>query len=253
MAVALVLVDEVEVVEHLLERPAVPLGALDRRVEVVHVGLVVLVVMEPHRRLVDVGLERVVGVGQRGQLVGHRASPFSSIPGTGASRAVVPTLAASHAAAPGAGRGLTRVGAPVSTEPPPTRAEVRAMASRTIHRTALAALALLMLAVVLPASALGVVRFDRQWTVATGNGVEAAAPALLFLMVSGFWIVSLMGSRFGVGEGEETCRVVTPPPSPGSSSFFLSEGMLGFTMLSSDEPEDLRGDLMAYARFSGQE
>ncbi len=51
------------------------------------------------------------------------------------------------------------------------------MAPRTIHRTVLAALALLMLAVVLPASALGAVRFDRQWAV-NGNGVESAGVAL---------------------------------------------------------------------------
>ena len=62
---------QVDVVEHLLERPAVPLGALDRLVQVVDVGLVVLVVVEPHRLLVDVRLERVVGVRKRRQLIRH--------------------------------------------------------------------------------------------------------------------------------------------------------------------------------------
>ncbi len=41
------------------------LGALERGVDLVDVGLVVLVVVHSHRRLVDVRLERVVGVGER--------------------------------------------------------------------------------------------------------------------------------------------------------------------------------------------
>ena len=52
------------------------------------------------------------------------------------------------------------------------------MAPRTIHRMVLAGLALLMLAVVMPASALGVVRFDRQWPVAAGNGTEGGGVAV---------------------------------------------------------------------------
>ena len=52
------------------------------------------------------------------------------------------------------------------------------MAPRTIHRTVLAALALMMLAVVLPASALGAVRFDRQWAVNAGTASRAAGVAL---------------------------------------------------------------------------
>jgi hypothetical protein len=49
---------------------------LDGAVEVGDVGLVVLVVVELHGRLVDVGLEGGVVVGQRGKFVGHGGSPF---------------------------------------------------------------------------------------------------------------------------------------------------------------------------------
>ncbi len=48
--------------------------ALQRGVEVVDVSRVVLIVMDPHRLLVDVGLQRVVIVGQRWQLVSHRTN-----------------------------------------------------------------------------------------------------------------------------------------------------------------------------------
>ena len=48
--------------------------ALQRGVDFVHVGLVVLVVMEFHRRLVDVRLERVVRVRKRRNGVGHEGS-----------------------------------------------------------------------------------------------------------------------------------------------------------------------------------
>ena len=51
----LVLGERVEVLEHLLDRLVGPLGALQRRVDLVDVGLVVLVVMQVHRLLVDVG------------------------------------------------------------------------------------------------------------------------------------------------------------------------------------------------------
>ena len=61
--------------DDLLDRLAVELGALQRGVGLVHVGLVVLVVVQPHRLLVDVRLERVVVVGKRRDLVGHRGSP----------------------------------------------------------------------------------------------------------------------------------------------------------------------------------
>ncbi len=53
---------DLEVREDLLDGAVGPLGALERRVGLVHVGLVVLVVVELHRRLVDRRLERVVGV-----------------------------------------------------------------------------------------------------------------------------------------------------------------------------------------------
>ena len=65
----------VEVLEDLLDRLAVPVRALERRVDLVHVGLVMLVVMHAHGRFVDVRLERVVRVGQGGNLVGHVSTP----------------------------------------------------------------------------------------------------------------------------------------------------------------------------------
>ena len=49
--------------------------ALERGVEVVHVGGVVLVVMDPHRGFVDVGFQRGVVVGQRGQCERHGRAP----------------------------------------------------------------------------------------------------------------------------------------------------------------------------------
>jgi hypothetical protein len=48
-----------------------PLSSLERLVGVVDVGLVVLVVVDTHRLLVDVGLERAVVVRQGWDLVGH--------------------------------------------------------------------------------------------------------------------------------------------------------------------------------------
>jgi hypothetical protein len=44
---------------------------IDGLVQVVDIGLVVLVVVEGHRLLVDGRLQRVIGVGQRGQGEGH--------------------------------------------------------------------------------------------------------------------------------------------------------------------------------------
>src|SRR5205085_5815296 len=73
----LVLGEEVEVREHLLDRPTVPLGALDRRVQVGDVGRVVLVVVDAHRRLVDVGLQGGVVVRQVRNRVGHCGAPSS--------------------------------------------------------------------------------------------------------------------------------------------------------------------------------
>jgi hypothetical protein len=67
----LVLGDLVEVAEHLLDGLVRPVGAVERLVRVVHVGLVVFVVVDLHRLLVDVRLERVVVVRQGRNLVGH--------------------------------------------------------------------------------------------------------------------------------------------------------------------------------------
>ena len=55
-----------------LDGSAGPPRPLERLVGVVHVGLVMLVVVEPHRLLVDVGLERVICVGKRWDFEGHR-------------------------------------------------------------------------------------------------------------------------------------------------------------------------------------
>jgi hypothetical protein len=63
--------DLIEVLEHLLDRLIGPLGALQRVVGVGHIRLVVLVVMQAHRLLVDVRLERGVVVGERRKFKGH--------------------------------------------------------------------------------------------------------------------------------------------------------------------------------------
>ena len=72
----LVVRDLAEVAQHVLDRRIRQRSALQRGVDLVHVSLMVLVVMEFHRRLVDVRLERVVGVGERWDGVGH-GSPLS--------------------------------------------------------------------------------------------------------------------------------------------------------------------------------
>ena len=71
---ALVLGDLLEVADDVLDRRVGPLRALERAVDPVDVGLVVLVVMDPHRLLVDVRLERRVVVGQRRNGVRHAVS-----------------------------------------------------------------------------------------------------------------------------------------------------------------------------------
>ena len=49
-----------------------------RGVEILHIGRMVLVMMDPHRLFVDVGLEGSVIVRQRRQFVGHgTTSPFN--------------------------------------------------------------------------------------------------------------------------------------------------------------------------------
>jgi hypothetical protein len=68
---ALVLGDLREVRDDLLDRLVGPVGALERGVHLVHVSLVVLVVMNPHRGFVDVRLEPRVVVGKRRYLVRH--------------------------------------------------------------------------------------------------------------------------------------------------------------------------------------
>ncbi len=52
------------------------LGALDQRIEVVDVGLVVLGIVDLHRGRIHVRFQRVVSVGQLGQGVGHEDSPW---------------------------------------------------------------------------------------------------------------------------------------------------------------------------------
>ena len=71
---ALVLRDLLEVADDVLDGLVGPLGALERAIDAVHVRLVVLVVMNPHRLLVDVRLEGRVVVGQRRNGVRHAFS-----------------------------------------------------------------------------------------------------------------------------------------------------------------------------------
>jgi hypothetical protein len=73
----LVVGDPVEADEDLLDRSVGPVGAFEGGVDLVDVGLVVLVVVDPHRLAVDVRLERVVVVGERWDRVGHGIAPWS--------------------------------------------------------------------------------------------------------------------------------------------------------------------------------
>ena len=61
-------------IEDVLDRLVGRVRVLERRVCLVHVGLVVLVVMDAHRLFVDVRLERAVVVGERWNLEGHLRS-----------------------------------------------------------------------------------------------------------------------------------------------------------------------------------
>ena len=70
-----------------------PVGALERGVGVGHVGLVMLVVMELHRRVVDVRLERVVVVGETAELRRPSRAPC----GSESLRTVAPLLSAGRA------------------------------------------------------------------------------------------------------------------------------------------------------------
>jgi hypothetical protein len=63
--------EAVEVLQDLLDVLVGPLGAFEGGVRLVHVGLMVLVVVDLHRRLVDMGLEGVVAVGKIGNFVSH--------------------------------------------------------------------------------------------------------------------------------------------------------------------------------------
>ena len=68
-----VLGDGIEVGDQLLDRLALQLGILlERGIEIVHIRLMMLAVMDLHRLLVDERLERVVGVGKRRKFVGHK-------------------------------------------------------------------------------------------------------------------------------------------------------------------------------------
>jgi hypothetical protein len=60
--------------DDLLQRLALVLGPLDEAVEVGHVRLVVLAVVEVERLLAHVGRERVLRVRQRRELEGHQHS-----------------------------------------------------------------------------------------------------------------------------------------------------------------------------------
>src|SRR5439155_4588114 len=57
--------------QHVLDRPIGPLGAVERLVRVVDVGLVVLVVVDLHRLRVDRAVERVGRIWQGWYLVRH--------------------------------------------------------------------------------------------------------------------------------------------------------------------------------------
>ena len=72
----LLLGNQVEDGEYLLDRAVGPLRSLERGVEVRNVRAVVFVVVDAHCLLVDRRCERVVGVRQFGQDVGHLVAPF---------------------------------------------------------------------------------------------------------------------------------------------------------------------------------
>ena len=59
--------------DDLLDRLVGELGALEGRVDLVHVRLMMLVVVQMHRLRVDVRLQRLVGVRKGGYLVCHLA------------------------------------------------------------------------------------------------------------------------------------------------------------------------------------
>src|SRR5262245_42620240 len=79
----LVLGEDVEVREDVVDRPVGERRPLQGGVRVVDVGLVVLVVVDAHRRLVDVRLERGVVVGERRYLERHLGSFPSCVEANG--------------------------------------------------------------------------------------------------------------------------------------------------------------------------
>jgi hypothetical protein len=76
----LVLRQDLEGGEDVVRGAVLPLGARERVVRVRDVGLVVFVVVEPHRFLVDVRLERVVRVRQIRKFKGQFCLPSLGLP-----------------------------------------------------------------------------------------------------------------------------------------------------------------------------
>ena len=64
--------DTGQIADQGLQRQGLDRSAGDRLIEVVHVGLVVTSVVDLHGERVDVGFERVLGVGEGGKFVGHK-------------------------------------------------------------------------------------------------------------------------------------------------------------------------------------
>ena len=73
----------VQVLDQVLDALRLQVGALERGVDVVDVGLVVLAVVDLHRPRVDVRLERVERVRQAGKLVRHGIHDSLPAPWTG--------------------------------------------------------------------------------------------------------------------------------------------------------------------------
>ncbi len=88
MAAAVVAHDALQVfrqrlglLDQLFHRQVGVFGAFQRSVDVVDVRLVMLGVVDFHRRCVDMRLERVVGVGQLGEGIGHVVLLVAHSPG----------------------------------------------------------------------------------------------------------------------------------------------------------------------------
>ncbi|MNT57389.1 hypothetical protein D3C72_1947530 [compost metagenome] len=76
-----VLWQRLQLLHQLFDRQVGVLGAFQRSVDVVDVGLVVLGVMDFHRGRVDMRLKGVVGVGQLGEGIGHVVLLVAHSPG----------------------------------------------------------------------------------------------------------------------------------------------------------------------------